>query len=256
MRFDNLKVKDIEFILKYTPTNRRFSAQNRTNHIVGIQYTGSAVHHFQNGDKLLEDGMVYFLNQKDPYDVDVVQFGVAFSVHFTTAEPIETDSFFAKSGSGADEIFRLLESLDKQYRSKSGELRLLSDFYRLCDTVNSLYRKGFSPCDRRMLKARAYLNEHFTEKDCLFVAAANSNLTRRHFNDLFKSCFGITPNRYLVGLKIKYAQKLLSTDYLTVTQIAEMCGFSELAYFSKVFKAELSASPAEYRKALFRTESK
>ena len=92
--------------------------------------------------------------------------------------------------------------------------------------------------------SRITSTETFTET--FDAAAKNSSLSRRRFNDLFKNCFDITPNRYIINLKIDYAKGLLKSDYISVSQAAALCGFSDIYYFSKVFKKIEGCSPREY----------
>ena len=224
-----------------------FVTQNRSYHIIGIHLSGSAVHYFKNQKFTISENCIYFLNQKDDYKVKVLEKGVAFSVHFTTCEPIDTESFCIKTAK-ANEVVRLLSLIEKEFLLKNNELGLMSDVYGLCSELNKLYQKSYFPKDKRMIAAEKYINTHFSENDCLAEAAKQSTLTRRRFNDLFKSCFGLTPNRYLVGLKIDYAKNLISTNYFSISQISEMCGFSDIYYFYKVFKSETGTTPAEYKK--------
>ena len=142
----------------------------------------------------------------------------------------------------------MIDLLEKKFLSKHSELSLLSDFYNFCAYFNRIYQKTFSPKDKRMIAAQSYINAHFTESDCLTKAFENSGLSRRRFNDLFKNCFDITPNRYIINLKIDYAKKLLQTEYINISQTAEICGFSDIYYFSRLFKKETGQTPAEYRK--------
>ena len=99
-----------------------------------------------------------------------------------------------------------------------------------------------------MIDAEKYIKNHFTEKSCIVEAANQSALSRRRFNELFKSCFELTPNRYLTGLRIDYAKNLIDTNYFGISEIAEMCGFSDIYYFCKVFKSETGTTPAKYKK--------
>ncbi len=171
----------------------------------------------------------------------------SFSVHFTTYEPIDTDTFFIKINK-TNEVIRMLELLEKEFLSRRCELHLMSDFYNFCAYYNKIYQKTIVPKDMRMQTAESYINAHFTESDCLTKAFENSGLSRRRFNDLFKNCFDITPNRYIINLKIDYAKKLLQTEYINISQTAEICGFSDIYYFSRLFKKETGQTPAEYRK--------
>lgn len=247
MNFSNLKIKEIDCVIKFTAEKTRFETKNRNNHIIGIHLSGSSVHYFKNRKFTIDENCVYFLNQKDDYKVKVLEKGVAFSVHFTTYEPIDTESFCIKTAK-ANEIVRLLNLIEKGFLSKNNELGLMSDVYGLCSELNRIYQKSYFPKDKRMIAAEKYINIHFTENDCLSAAVKQSSLSRRRFNELFKACFGLTPNKYLTSLKIEYAKKLISTNYLSISQISEMCGFSDIYYFCKVFKNETGTTPAKYKR--------
>lgn len=251
LEFNALKIKEINCVVKFTAEKMNFVTQNRNYHIIGIHLSGSAVHYFKNQKFTIDEGCIYFLNQKDDYKVKVLKKGVAFSVHFTTYESIDTESFCIKTAK-ANEIVRLLSRIEKEFLSKNDELDLMSDVYTLCSELNKIYQKSYFPKDKRMVAAEKYINTHFAENNCLTEAAKQSTLSRRRFNDLFKSCFGLTPNRYLTSLKINYAKNLISTNYFSISQIAEMCGFSDIYYFYKVFKSETGATPSEYKRNVSR----
>lgn len=247
MDFHTLKIKEIICVVKFTAEKMNFAVQNRDNHIIGIKLSGSALHYFKNQKFTIDEGCIYFLNQKDDYKVDILEKGVAFSIHFTTYEPIDTDSFCTKT-SRANEIVRLLSIIEKDFFFKEDELGMLSRFYGLCSEFSKIYQKSYFPRDKRMIAAEKYINTHFMENGCLAEAAGHSTLSRRRFNELFKACFGLTPNRYLIGLKINHAKNLISTNYFSISQISEMCGFSDIYYFCKVFKKEIGTTPAKYKK--------
>ena len=137
----------------------------------------------------------------------------SFSFHFTTYEPIDTDTFFIKINK-TNEVIRMLELIEKEFLSRRSELHLMSDFYNFCAYYNKIYQKTIVPKDMRMQTAENYINAHFTESDCLTKAFENSGLSRRRFNDLFKNCFDITPNRYIINLKIDYAKKYCKPNTL------------------------------------------
>jgi AraC-like DNA-binding protein len=68
----------------------------------------------------------------------------------------------------------------------------------------------------------------------------------------FKREVGVTPHEYLVGARMKLAKEiLLSTKEnkhlnYTCTQIAEMCGYGEPLYFSRVFKKYYGVAPSQF----------
>lgn len=49
---------------------------------------------------------------------------------------------------------------------------------------------------------------------------------------------------------MKYAKELLNSNFLSIEEIANQCGFNMLTSFSRVFKEEFGHSPSEHRKKL------
>lgn len=252
--FSSLKIKEIDCVIRFTAEEMRFTVQNRNNHIIGIQLSGSAMHYFDDKKFIIDENSVYFLNQKDNYKVKIFEKGLAFSIHFTTYEPIDTESF-CKKIPNVKELLKMLNIIEKGFLSKDDELSLLSNIYNFCSKLNKIYQKSYFPKDKRMTDAEKYIKTHFSEKDCLSEAARISTLSRRRFNELFKSCFRLTPNKYITALKIDYAKSLMNTNYLSTSQISEMCGFSDICYFCKVFKSETGTTPGEYKRNICIAES-
>lgn len=248
MKFDDLKIKEIHNVVRYTPDKFRFSSKNKSEHIVGIQISGKALHCFADKQLIFKESCVYFLNQAEDYDVKVIEKGLAFSVHFTTYEPILTESFCLHA-QNPQKIINILETAEREYFKKN-TLALFELFYRLCARIHEIYTQKFSLKDKRITTAEKYMKEHFQEDTCLKNAIATSRLSARRFNDLFKECFYETPNRYLSALKISYAKTLMHNEQIGITQISALCGFNDSSYFSKTFKQITGASPADYRKSL------
>jgi AraC-like DNA-binding protein len=69
-----------------------------------------------------------------------------------------------------------------------------------------------------------------------------------HFSRLFKSAFGYSPMDYFLRLKLQRAGELLATTVLSAREIAEELGFSDPAYFSRVFKEKNGVSAREFRR--------
>lgn len=252
MKFGNLRIKEIINVFKYVPDKMRFSSKNKNSHIIGIQISGNALHTFSDKQLLFKESCVYFLNQAEDYSVTVNEAGTAFSVHFTAYEPICTESF-CKQTQNPEKIIQTLERLEREY-FKGNELSLFELVYRVCSQINSVYEQGIYLKDRRISGAERYMREHFREKSCLADSAEAANLSERRFNDLFKECFDETPNSYLLNLKISYAKNLMKNEFISISRVAEMCGFCDICHFSRCFKKRVGITPSEYRRSVLRSK--
>lgn len=70
-----------------------------------------------------------------------------------------------------------------------------------------------------------------------------------YLRKLFKSEIGMTPHSYLIEMRMQTAEKLLvdmKHNEYNISMIAQMCGYEEPLYFSRVFKKQFGCSPSEY----------
>ena len=72
-------------------------------------------------------------------------------------------------------------------------------------------------------------------------------LSKYHFLRKFKARTGVTPHRYKISLIIEKAKDFLHNTDLEMSAIAEMLGFEDSLYFSRVFKKETGLTPKEFR---------
>ena len=246
MLFQDVRVQDIQTVFRFSSRSNKFGA-NRNSHILGIKLSGRSVHRFVDRTQVLEPGQLYFFNQKDSFVAEMLESGSSFSVHFTTTAPIAQDSFFAAMEDSSG-VVACMEQLERSYLSGGCGPAALSDLYRIFSLVAALVQLPENHPNRRVEQAREYLNLHFREKGCIDGAAGQCGVTARRFTDLFFERYHITPNRYLIQVKLEKAKQLLAVAELSLAQVAELSGFSDVYYFSKVFKREMGLSPGEYRK--------
>ncbi|WP_136608042.1 response regulator [Paenibacillus dokdonensis] len=93
-----------------------------------------------------------------------------------------------------------------------------------------------------------YLENHYAEDISLQDMAARFFLSREYISRRFKQEFGVNISDFLAGVRIDKAKLLLLNPQLRITQVAEMVGYQDEKYFSKVFKKQEGRTPNEYRK--------
>lgn len=249
MEFGNLRIKSINCYVNYIPKSSEWTAKNRNDHIIGVKLSGKSFHDLGYKTHISAENNVFFLNQRDDYNVKVNEIGETLSIHFTTYEPISTDSFFIELKDTKKFITLFEKAKTKSISDSYNENLSLSYVYMFCAELENARTKQYTPSDIRISVIKEYIDLHFREKDCLKNATENSNISRRRFNELFRNQFNITPNRYITELKISFSKQLLKTNVYSIAEVSEMCGFSDIYYFSKVFKNETGFSPAQFKKA-------
>ena len=101
--------------------------------------------------------------------------------------------------------------------------------------------------DRRIEAARSYLDHHFNESISATTLATAANLSQRQLNELFRRQLGMTPQQYLIEKRMQHAWQLLETATMSVQQVANHVGYSNLSAFSDRFKKHFGHSPRHFR---------
>ena len=98
-------------------------------------------------------------------------------------------------------------------------------------------------------RIKFYLDAKYTENLQLGSVAALFHVHPNHLSRVCHARFGISPKKYLMGIKLDRAEKLLRATDMPIALIAASLGFEEQHAFSKLFRKERGLSPTEYRSA-------
>jgi len=78
--------------------------------------------------------------------------------------------------------------------------------------------------------------------------AAEFGLSVSHFSRTFRISTGLPPHQWLLRQRVKAAQQLMTVRDLPLSEIAISVGFANQSHFTKVFTAQVGASPAAWRR--------
>lgn len=107
---------------------------------------------------------------------------------------------------------------------------------------------GGSVQDRHVEKAMRYFQDNFHRGAKVGDAAAYLHIDDQYLYNLFIKKAGQSPQQYLTGLRIKYARHFLCNTDLSISEVAQSVGYSDVLQFSRFFKTKEGVSPTEYRK--------
>jgi len=99
----------------------------------------------------------------------------------------------------------------------------------------------------RLRSMIAYINQNYAEKIALAEIAKAASVSEREASRCFKKNIGQSPIEYLIKYRLNQSKKLLLETSMTITDICQQCGFSDSAYFGKVFRKSYGMTPSEYR---------
>ncbi len=91
------------------------------------------------------------------------------------------------------------------------------------------------------------LTENIYGSITLDEVCAGVLFSKSYLKNLFKRNTGYSIMDYYTHLKIERAKILVKDGKLSVSEIAELLGYSSIHYFSRVFKKKTGLSPTEYK---------
>ncbi len=98
---------------------------------------------------------------------------------------------------------------------------------------------------------RGYIHDHLQERLMIQELAARYGINYSYLSAVFRRRYGISLNEYINGERIRRAAKLMKSQRdWKFKDIAEMVGFTDPYYFSRVFKVVLGVSPTQYKKMM------
>lgn len=96
--------------------------------------------------------------------------------------------------------------------------------------------------------AQVHLLKALDKDPGLHELAQQVGTNAKQLNLSFKACVGLTVYGYLREERMKEARKLLVSTDTSVSEIAEVVGFSSVSTFSTAFKERFGISPSRFRK--------
>lgn len=94
----------------------------------------------------------------------------------------------------------------------------------------------------------SYIHNNYAEKITNSKIGEIFGYNPNYVSDLVKSATNYPLHKYVENVRTERAVDLLTTSCVSIGNIAELCGFSDIYHFSKAFKAKMGVSPAAYRK--------
>lgn len=85
-----------------------------------------------------------------------------------------------------------------------------------------------------------YTNESLTVKQLADIAY----MSETYFRKIFFQNLNTTPLKYICELRLSLADELLASKYYNISEISQMCGFSDPKYFSTVYKKMRGIPPS------------
>ncbi len=92
-----------------------------------------------------------------------------------------------------------------------------------------------------------YINANYASSLSMRDVAANFYLNPSYFCKLFKEEIGVTFTTYLMSIRVENAKRLMSESSMKLYDVASAVGYTNVQYFSTVFKEIEGITPSQFR---------
>lgn len=220
--------------------------------IVSYQVSGQYDHTFPFGVLQAKQDCVFTINPNDAYSVEQVVPGQSICFIFTSDYPVRTEVIDCANDPRFSILFRKMlqyQNLNQQ----SSYYMALSVAYEILALIAEKQNMTYYQVSKNtpFLEVRDLLVNHFGDPSLDTSAFAEKyGFSSKYFRERFRELFGSTPTQYLISLRLNEAARLLSNGTHNVKQAAEAVGFSDIYYFSRLFKKRFQCPPSNYRNRL------
>lgn len=97
-------------------------------------------------------------------------------------------------------------------------------------------------------KVIRYMQENIALNITLEELCKKFNYSQSHLSSIFMKETGMSPISYFIRLKVQKACEYIELTNLKITEVATKLGYSEAAYFTRIFTKIMGVSPSLYRK--------
>lgn len=162
--------------------------------------------------------------------------------------PVQTLHFQSVLRDGG--IYALFDRIVEAYRDRSEDFRsvlairagVLQLLQALCD--HCVTRTGTPDANEHIKKAMTYIRQNLSRPMSLDDIAARVGISKFHLARRFKLFTGKTVVQTVNLMRCTEAQRLLE-DGMSVSAAAASCGYENLSYFTRTFKALMGRLPSE-----------
>ena len=220
-------------------------------HELIFHFSGYATVYFNDEALEIKPNTIRFLPKGNTKRYDIVRHenGECIDVFFQTDHPISPCAFVTDDPRN-EKLGTLFKKLFATWVGKNDGyyFEAISILYKIFAELQK--DSGFSK--RHYLKIRPaveYICDRFLQEELSVSAlAAMCDMKESYFQRLFKEKYGVSPKKYVIQRKIDHACELLRLERYTVTQIAELCNFSDVYFFSRQFKEYMGITPTQFIK--------
>ena len=157
------------------------------------------------------------------------------------------------------EIHKLVRSVFNLMKKRSSgyKFKVIGEMYKvfgeiidshLYSNITGVTELGADKNMHKLKNVLVFMRDNYDKPISLSDMADAADMSSKYFCYFFKEMTRKSPVEYLNTYRIEKAARKLITSDISVTEVAFACGFNDLSYFIKTFKAYKGVTPAKFRR--------
>lgn len=111
----------------------------------------------------------------------------------------------------------------------------------------SLQDHNLHPYNLKIKELEELVNQYFKTEKLPSFYSDKMNMSLKHLNRICKNILNITLTEFIYNKIILESKRLLSTNTMTIGEVANELGFENYSYFTKVFKKYTNLTPKGFK---------
>ncbi len=250
------------YTLLYHEKEKGFKSKSEMHDIWELTYVDSGKMYNVTGEKedfktVMKQGdiMIFVPNQQHKQysdkNISVCYATISFEMNYADKKIFENSVFTADN-----EIKRLMENIFSEMDS----CKIGSEDLTLCylkEIIIKLIRKKVQ--DKKsaptsvgkkendlVYYVKGYINANICKKITVSGIAAAIPVNPSYLSTLFKNSTGIGLSNYITDQKLQRAKEYIRTGRYSISQVSDELAFTNVQYFSRLFKKQYGVTPSEY----------
>lgn len=238
----------------FVATNPDRVHKNRPSHGLAVILSDGVTYIFDSGRKItVHAGEIIYLPKYSNYVVDSsCNRKGCYAINFELSEDRSFAPFLFKPKNAAAFLDHFKKAEQVWRGKKHGYmLKCKAELYDILYDMQTEVLSGYVDKEKRevILPAVEYIHDNYTNELLNITALSDMcGISPEYFRKLFRQFYGISPVKYINNLKISRAKELILSGMYTITQAAEMSGYTDMSHFSREFRKATGTAPSTFGK--------
>ncbi|MDD6176070.1 MAG: AraC family transcriptional regulator [Firmicutes bacterium] len=238
---------------QFCEPSHSFGPARREYYLLHFVVEGCGVYHCGEADYPVGPGQLFVIRPEEMtvYCADAQNpwhyIWVGFRVNEPLAEEMHTllqQNVFTLPN--ARRIFQEIAASGQLHASR--ELFVCGKVYELLSMMMESSGQQHNDLNNYVLRAKDYVEANYVSDLSVQGIANYLGLSRSYFSAIFKQSEGVSPQEFIVDLRLRKAGELIAERGYRPGEAAAACGYTDVFNFSKMFKRKFGVPPGHYRR--------